>query len=490
MKKFPVLVIVAAALAGCVTVTRGYNPEAESTPSTGTHALPVARIVQSQQGGAVLAEVPAPAFHAVSAAEESKGYDPVTIFLDPQSRFQTLEGIGGALTESSCYLLMKMPPAMREQVLKSYFAPDGGCGYDVVRISMNSCDFSLSDWTCDDVDGDFGLTHFSIDNDRRYVLPVLKEAIRLHPGLKVLVSPWSAPAWMKTSRERAQGGKLRPECRPAWALFYAKYIEALAKEGVKVWAVTVQNEPNATQPWESMIVSAQEEAAFVRDNLGPTLAARGHGDVKIMIWDHNREFVYNRAAVVYRDPAAAKYVWGTAYHWYVGHNYDNLTLTHDTFPDKKLFLSEACVEYALNPANEWTSGERYTHDRINDFNRWATGWTDWNVVLDQHGGPRHPANPCGAAYIYDTGTGRLHVSGLMTHLRHFHDFLRAGAVRIACASARDELEATAFENPDGSFIMVVLNRTDKPMDFTLMFADCVAKGAIPAHAVQTWRILR
>ncbi|MDZ4240091.1 MAG: glucosylceramidase, partial [Hydrogenophaga sp.] len=268
-----------------------------------------------------------------------------SVWIDPARRFQTMEGFGGAFTEAAAVRWQSLSPAQQEALLQAYFGHPHGHGYTLCRVHMNSCDFALGNYAHADTPGDTALKHFSIARDEQALLPFIQAAQRVaHRQIQLLVSPWSPPAWMKTNGQMNQGGQLRPECRSAWARCYVKFIQAYAAHGVPVWGVSVQNEPAATQRWDSCIYSAEEERDFVRDHLGPELAAAGLGHVRIVIWDHNRDLMVERAGTVYADPEAAKYVWGTGFHWYGEDHFDHVQLLHDAWPDKHLLFTEGCQE--------------------------------------------------------------------------------------------------------------------------------------------------
>jgi glucosylceramidase len=255
---------------------------------------------------------------------------------------------------------------------------------------------------------------------------------------------------------------------------------------VPIWGLTVQNETLATQVWESCLFTAREESDFVRDYLGPALHARGFGGVKLMIWDHNRGLLYQRAKVVYDDPAAARYVWGTAFHWYTGDHWDNVRIVHDAYPDKALLFTEGTVDvFDPKKLDDWSMGEKYGASLIRDFQNWAAGWTDWNVLLDERGGPNHVGNFCMAPIHGDTRTGTLHYTPSYWYLGHFSKFVRPGARRIACTSNDDRLAATAFRNPDGSLAVVVMNATAEAVPFDLWLDGQAAHAPSPAHSIVT-----
>jgi glucosylceramidase len=381
-----------------------------------------------------------------------------SLWVDTSRRFQVIEGFGGAFTEAAATVWQGLPAPVQAQFLRDCFDPVAGHGYTLCRVHMNSCDFALGNYAHAEVAGDFALEHFSIERDRRALLPFIRAALQVAGRpVKLLVSPWSPPAWMKTNGEMNHGGRLRPECRAAWAACFVRFIQAYAAEGVPVWGVSVQNEPMALQRWDSCLYSAEEERDFVRDHLGPALHAAGLGDVKIVVWDHNRDLMVERASVVYADAEAAKYVWGTGFHWYGADHFDHVQLVHDAWPDKALLFTEGCQEGGPH-VGSWEVGERYARSLINDLNRWTVGWIDWNLLLDERGGPNHVGNYCSAPILADRASGSLMHQSAYWVLGHFARFVKPGARRVLCASSRQEIEASAFVNVDGSTAVVAANR--------------------------------
>ncbi|HET7450031.1 MAG TPA: hypothetical protein VFJ78_05490, partial [Gaiellaceae bacterium] len=273
----------------------------------------------------------------------------VCVFVDPTRRAQTILGIGGALTDASAEVFAKLSAAKQRELLDAYFDPAKGIGYTLARTNIHSCDFSSASYTYVD-EGDAALKTFSVAHDRQYRIPFIKRAIAAAGGkLTTFASPWSPPAFMKTNGEMLHGGKLKPELRQAWANYFTKFIRAYAQEGIPIWGVTVQNEPMATQTWESCVFTAEEERDFVKHFLGPTMRRAGLGDRKIIAWDHNRDLIYQRVSTLLADPEAAKYIWGIGYHWYEPWSggammFDNVRLVHETFPDKPLLFTEGTVD--------------------------------------------------------------------------------------------------------------------------------------------------
>ena len=423
--------------------------------------------------------------HAIEPAGPDH-HDLPRVHLDRSRRFQTVLGFGSAFTEAAAVTWHRLSPARRAAALRDFFDPKLGHGYSLCRVHMNSCDFALGNYAHVETPGDVDLKSFTIDRDRQALLPFIQAAQRVAGApLKLLVSPWSPPGWMKTNGQMNHGGTLLPQYRQAWARCYVRFIEAYAAEGVPVWAVSVQNEPAATQRWDSCTYSAEEERDFVRDHLGPELAAAGLGQIKIVIWDHNRDRMVERASVVYADPEAARYVWGTGFHWYGEDHFDQVQLTHDAWPDKHLLFTEGCQEGGPHTGS-WALGERYARSMINDLNRWTVGWIDWNLVLDEHGGPNHVGNYCSAPILIDTAHDTLERQSSYYYIGHIARFVRPGARRVLCAATLEDLEATAFVNPDGSTVVVVMNRTREPMEFALRIAGSSVATGLPPRSMATY----
>ncbi|HTX92575.1 MAG TPA: glycoside hydrolase family 30 beta sandwich domain-containing protein [Anaerolineales bacterium] len=413
--------------------------------------------------------------------------DAHSILVDAGTRFQTIEGFGGAFTEAGANTFYKMSPEIRSEIINAYFDPVVGNKYTLCRTHINSCDFSLGNYAYTEMPGDIELKHFSIERDRHQLIPMIKEAIcKVDGTFKLMASPWSPPAWMKTNGQMNHGGKLKPEYRQTWANYFVRYIQEYENEGIKIWGLTVQNEPLATQVWDSCIYTGEEERDFVRDYLGPALEQAGLLDrIKLLIWDHNRDMLYERAKVVYDDPAASRFVWGAAFHWYVGDHFDNVRLTHEAYPDKKLLFSEGCQEGGPH-YDDWEVGERYGQSMIHDLNHWTTAWIDWNLLLDQRGGPNHGGNYCSAPLMADYAKGSLYYHNSYYYIGQVTRFVRPGAQRIISTSTLDELETAAFLNPDGQIAVVVLNRADKSFDFAIKYNGQVAMTESPAHSISTF----
>lgn len=408
------------------------------------------------------------------------------VFVDPAHEFETLLGIGGAITDAAAETFDKLPEAKRAELLRAYYDPKDGIGYSLARTTIHSSDFSSGSYTYV-AEGDRELKSFDIAPDLKHRIPLLRAALKTAgPGLTVYASPWSPPAWMKDNRDMLHGGKLRPEMRAAWANYFVKFIQAYEKAGVPLWGVTVQNEPMAVQIWESCIFTAEEERDFVRDHLGPTLRQSGLGAKKIVAWDHNRTQLYQRASTILSDPAAAQYLWGIGFHWYVEDTFQNVRRVKEAFPQAQLMMTEGCNgPFDFAKMNDWDLGENYGRSMIHDFNNGASGWTDWNILLDETGGPNHVKNFCFAPVHGDTRTGELHFTPAFYYIGHFSKFIRPGARRIIAAPTTDGLIATAFKNPDGSLAAVVMNPTAKEQPFHVWIGGQAAETRSPARSIMT-----
>jgi glucosylceramidase len=412
------------------------------------------------------------------------------IMIDPGKTFQEFIGIGGALTDAAAETYFKLPADKQTEFITALYDSVKGIGYSLGRTHIHSCDFSSESYTYVK-EGDSTLNSFNIAHDLKFRVPLIKEALKLASGLKIYISPWSPPAWMKTNNDMLHGGKLKDEFANAWAKYYTRFIEEYKKQGIPIWGLTVQNEPMAVQTWESCIYTAEDERDFIKNHLGPQLQAANLSNMKLMVWDHNRGIMFQRAKTILDDPEASKYVWGTGFHWYVGDHFENVQMVHDAWPDKKVLFTEGCNgPFDWKTINDWKWGENYGRSIIHDLNNWAVGWTDWNILVDEKGGPNHVHNYCFAPIVGDTRDGSLHYMNSYWYLGHFSKFIRPGAKRIICSSNMDELIATAFLNIDGSCVAVAMNESDKAMNIKLWLNGKAVAADLPEHSIGSFRLTR
>ena len=406
------------------------------------------------------------------------------IKLNPNETYQTIRGFGGAFTESSAHTLSLISEEKRSEILHRYFHPEEGLGYRFGRTHINSCDFSLDNYAYVE-ENDTSLSTFSIEREKKLVIPLIKDASKVAgDNLSILSSPWSPPHWMKSNQDMNHGGKLLPEFYSTWANYYMKYVEAMEAEGIPIWGLTIQNEPEAKQVWDSCLYTAEEERDFIKNHLGPTIRKNGRDDLKVIIWDHNRDVVFERASAVLSDPEAAQYVWGTGLHWYVSEEFENLSKVHNAFPDKHLIFTEGCIEGGVQ-LGAWHTGERYARNMIGDFNNYLEAWIDWNIVLNEEGGPNHVGNYCDAPVIVDTKTGDVHYNSSFYYIGHFSKYVKPGAVRISSNEPTKRIQTTAFRNPNGEFVVVLMNESDDPRNVNIMLEEQLVAVEMPAHSIST-----
>lgn len=406
--------------------------------------------------------------------------------LYPEAVFQTIYGFGGALTESAGYVFSKIDPQAQKEILDAYYGKDG-LGYTMARTHIDSCDFSIGHYAAMDDPNDTELATFSLDRAQQYVLPLFARANEVAgKPLVTMLTPWSPPAFMKTNDDRDHGGYLREEYYPLWARYICKYIQEYRAKGIDVRLLSVQNEPKAIQIWDSCLFTAAQEREFIRGHLAPELRRAGLSDVSLLIWDHNKERAYDRARDVISDSEMDSLVDGVAVHWYSGDHFEALELIKKAFPNKRIIFSEACVEYlVLSEQNQLINAQMYAHEIIGSLNGGLDTFLDWNIILDQNGGPNHVNNYCDAPVMCNLDTGRWSKNLSYYYIGHFSKYIKPQAVRIGCSRFTQELEVTAVQNPDGSLCTVVMNPQDADISFTLRIKGKLCKLTAKAHSINT-----
>ena len=367
--------------------------------------------------------------------------------LHPEIVYQTWEGFGGAMTEAAAYNYSLMDDAQKKALCETYFSPDR-MNYQLVRIPIDSCDFSLNQYT-------------GFERPARYIVPMLRDAEKAHGApLSILLSPWSPPVEWKSNDTREQGGRLLPEHYNDYAEYLCTYILWYRKQGFSVRALTLQNEPHAVQTWDSCVWTAKEQKAFLRDAMRPAMEKHGLTDIEIYLWDHNKERVYEWMRDVV-DAETDSMVTGAAVHWYSGDHFEDLQLIREQFPDKKLIVSESCFEYRVYGNIEPSfSAQKLGHELIGDLNSGISAFCDWNLLLDERGGPCYVENYCLAPFLYDTGEKKLKPQFLQQVLELFSRSIIPGSVRIANSRASEQVEASAWKRPDGTLTLMLLNKSD------------------------------
>ena len=416
----------------------------------------------------------------------------VSIFVNPSVQFQSMLGIGGAITDASAEVFAKLPVAKQEEYLKACYDQKEGIGYSLARTNIHSCDFSSGSYVYV-TDEDKELKTFSLAHDKQFRLPLIKKSIAAAGGkLLLYASPWSPPAYMKDNKNMLKGGKLLKEFNASWALYFTKFIKAYEAENIPVWGITIQNEPMAIQPWESCIFTAEEERDFLKNHLGPTMEKEGYGDKKIIVWDHNRDLLNHRANTIFGDPEASKYAWGIGMHWYEPWSggqpmYDNVHNVQESFPTKNILFTEGCVDkFDTLGYQSWPNAEKFGSSMIKDFNNGTVGWTFWNVLLDEKGGPNHVGNYCFSPIHADTRTGELIYTPTYYYIGHFSKFIRPNAKRVSTVTSKSHLLATSYLNEDGKMATVIMNQSADTIKFKLYVGSKAVEETILPHAIQTF----
>lgn len=417
-------------------------------------------------------------FETVTDPDEKVEMRAITLYT--QETDQVFEGLGGAATEAAAYTYAMMPPDKQDEMLEMYFGKDGA-NYRFLRVSVDSCDFSNGHYEAMSDRHDTALQSFSLQRDLTYVIPMIKAAEKKagHP-LPILLSPWSPPAFMKTTGERNRGGFLKPEYYGFWANYLCRYIKEYRAQGLTIKWITTQNEPNATQKWDSCRYDAAAEKKFIHDFLYPAMVREGLTDVGIYIWDHNKERAYERAMATIDDTTYDE-IDGVAFHWYTGDHFEALRLLRKRFPDKKLMYTEGCVGFShFNPDKQLPAGRMYAHQYLGNLANGTSVLIDWNIYVDEVGGPNHVANYCDAPIICNTKDGTLHPQLSYHYLKAIGQAILPGAVRIEYSCYSDLIDCAAFRNPDGSYVLALLNKgeTDAPVNVRIdgHAAACVLEG--------------
>ncbi len=412
---------------------------------------------------------------------------------------QEVVGFGGAFTEAAAYNYAQMDPTTKKAFLEAYFDRKRGIGYNFGRTHIASCDFTLDAYDYVKA-GDRTLESFDISRDRKYIIPFLKDAMAYVPeGLTLFASPWSPPAYMKENGKRLGGGRLSEEYMETWAFHYAKYLKAFCEEGIKIAAVSVQNEPNAVQTWESCEYSAEEERDFLEKHLLPALDREGLSEIRVILWDHNKERVFDRAKTVLSSAPVAERTWAVGHHWYSGDHFEGTALVWEEL-GKPSMCTEICT--TMDPGqNEVAIAESYLRELCGDFNHYCAAFCDWNLMLDENGGPFHDrtaqvtltegvaaditAGGCYAPILFDSKTKRFRLTPTYYYIGHLSKYVARGARRIGYSKYTDRLQVAAFLNPNGERIVVVENSSELPLPVVIRHEGVCTELPTKPHSVMT-----
>ena len=420
----------------------------------------------------------------------------ISIEIDVGRRYQSMVGFGAAITDSSAWLIEKrMNAAQRDRLLRELFGRgNGGLGIGFTRLTIGASDFSRAHYSLDDMpsgQSDPTLAHFSLtpkiaDTGAEQVLPVVRAALAINPQLKVMASPWSAPAWMKTNGSLLHG-TLKYEYHAAFADYLVKYVDAMAAAGVPIFALTVQNEPRFNAPdYPGMLLSAGARRLLIGEQLGPKLAQREHAPL-IFDWDHNWDLETEPLALL-ADPRARRYVTAVAWHCYAGY-VDAQTRVHDAYPDKDTYLTE-CSGGDWKPMKDDGLLTIVQQLLIGSVRGWSKGVLLWNLALDENHGPHAGGcDNCRGLVTIDSKTGNYTRTVDYVALAHASRFVRPGAQRVESSAGHDELDNVVLRNVDGSLVMIVANSSASAQRFVAREAIHTFAWTMPARSVATfvWR---
>lgn len=414
--------------------------------------------------------------------QETSGQLP-TIAIDTAKQFQTVDGFGYSLTGGSAQLIHALPESQKDSLLRELFLTDGnGIGISFLRISIGSSDLDDHVFTYDDMPvgkTDPTLEKFSIAEDQKHLIPVLKKILALNPDIKIMGSPWSAPSWMK-SNGKPKGGILKEEFFPVYATYFVKYLQAMQAEGIDLHSITIQNEPENPNNTPSMLMTADEQKVFIRDHLGPAFR-EAHIQTKIVLFDHNCDHPEYPISIL-NDSITRKFIDGSAFHMYLG-EINAMGKTHDAHPDKNVYFTE-----------QWTSGDGDFGGDLNwhvetlivgAMRNWSRTVLEWNLAADPSFNPHTPDGGC------DRCLGALTIGDKITRnvsyyiIAHASKFVRPGSVRIE-SSVADDLPNVAFKTPDGNKVLIVLNTKSETQKFQIGFNKQYATLSLNAGAVGTF----
>lgn len=419
---------------------------------------------------------------------ESKGEQPRSVKIYDSVVFETIDGFGGAFTDASAYNYARLSSERKADVLKKLFSRESGLGWNFCRLAIGSCDFSREPYSYVQ-DGDLTLKSFSIEQDLQYIIPFVKDALQENPDLMLFASPWSPPAFMKTNGSLFQGGSLLESCADSYADYFVRFCKAYEKEGISIFAVTVQNEPEAIQTWESCHYSAEDEAKFIVQHLAPALSKSGL-DVKILIWDHNKDQVFERVQNTLAVPGARDLVYGIGFHWYTGDHFEQLSYTHQAFPEKSLICTEFCTGAKDVLDGDFNVALRYAKELTGNLIHGAQACVEWNMILDTNGGPYHNrSGGCKAPVIVDPETDSIHLLPSYYAMAHFSKFIQRGAKRIGCSSYLHSVMTCAFCNPDGSIVAQLINPTEQTVPVSVVWGKTAADTTLEPRSISTITLL-
>jgi glucosylceramidase len=563
INKLTIIVITSLLIIGCAPAKHGSQMN-KNTSDINYNLSMTEEIFITSEAGDKIARQQNLTFHQGNASGK-------VIVIRPDIKKQKIVGIGTSFTESSAFVLAHLEKDKRAEVMENIYG-EKGANFSLARTHIGATDFAvngrysyaeqkddakLTSFTIDvDSDGFSALEHKDIKDESFDLLPMIKEAYAIKSkqddkNLKIVASAWTAPPWMKTiedyyikptpeNNHQGTGGELKPQYVGTYADYLIKYLDAYQAQGIDIWALTPVNEPHGNSgQWESMHFTPKTQSTFIKDHLGPKLKASAHEDVKLLIYDQNRDQMEHWTDEILGDKETSAYVYGTAVHWYESSNQVNEEVfdrVHEKFPAFSIIHTEGTIDDLgkdapngiLDPirfketnwfnnddfwwnenATDWaytatwapkpedhpiyTPVHRYARNIIVSLDHWLEGWIDWNIVLDSHGGPNHVGNFCGAPIMIDTETGDVYYTPIYYVLAQFSKTIRPGDTALQVNQQlegldKDALHTSAAMNDDGLISVQLLNTTKEPISYSLQIGRQYTQVSIAANAVQTVRV--
>lgn len=408
----------------------------------------------------------------------------------PHKKKQTIQGFGSSFTEGAGVSFNKMTEKTKEKLLNLYFGANGS-RYNLARLPIQSCDFSLGNYAY--VKEEVDLLHeiFDFSHDNEYIIPFIKAALKINPDIVFMASPWSPPAFMKTNQSMNKGGELVQKYYESWALVIKKYLDHYLKNGIKIKKLSVQNEPVAVKPWDSCLYTNKNELLFAAKYLRTILEDSPHEDIELYIWDHDKDGLvdWTDQSFSLDNQLYAKEIDGVAFHWYTGDHFEQIDYLAKMYPDKDLLFTEGCVPFDKELTNNHEHTYTYIHDLIGNFKNGTTGYIDWNILLDHEGGPNHMGNTCEAPILYQAEKDDLIVNLSYYYINHFSHFVEKNAYVILTSSYSNVIENVGFINPSGQKVIVLYNNNDSEVDFKIVEneKECALKMAPKEVATVIWQ---
>lgn len=403
------------------------------------------------------------------------------IKIESNITFQKLLGFGGAFTESTGYALSTVNKEIYNQIINDYFS-NTGLNYNLGRLTIGSCDFSLNSYSYSYKND---LSDFSIERDMKYVIPTIKSALLINKNINFVASPWSPPAFMKDNEKLTNGGKLKDEYKQTWANYLVKYVNHYKAEGINIDYMTIQNEPNVSQPWESCRYTAEEEASLLRNFLYPTFTTNNI-KTKFLIWDHNKDNILERTTNCLMQYGALDYASGIAFHWYTGSFFENLKELNKLFPDKLLIQTEGCTGYSkFKNKDQLFNAELYANEIIGDLNSGVNGFIDWNLVLDYNGGPNHKKNYCNSPIMINKYHNGYIKTPSFYYIAQFSKYLKPNSIRVHTSSFSEHIQVTAFRNINNNIAVVLFNKNNFNIEYNLSYKNYIFHDNLDSHAIVT-----